>query len=123
MGLRPARRYVTERIPAEVKQAAADTESDADIYIADYNIYMGHLLTPKGKPFSPPTMRLLCHWNLRDEIKANYNKGKEGLEKQRMVYEIMKRIISQEIPERGDQLGSLRMEPVTPIRYLKQEMN
>ena len=45
----------TERIPAEVKQAAADTESDADIYIADYNIYMGHLLTPKEKPFSPPT--------------------------------------------------------------------
>lgn len=44
-------------------------------------------------------MRLLCHWNLRDEIKANYNKGKEGLEKQRMVYEVMKRIISQEIPK------------------------
>lgn len=89
----------TERIPAEVKQAAADTESDADIYIADYNIYMGHLLTPKGKTIFPSDMRLLCHWNLRDEIKANYNKGKEGLEKQRMVYEIMKRIISQEIPK------------------------
>lgn len=89
----------TERIPAEVKQAAADTESDADIYIADYNIYMGHLLTPKGKTIFPSDMRLLCHWNLRDEIKANYNKGKEGLEKQRMVYEVMKRIISQEIPK------------------------
>ena len=56
----------TERIPAEVKQAAADTESDADIYIADYNIYMGHLLTPKGKTIFPSDMRLLCHWNLRD---------------------------------------------------------
>ena len=49
----------TERIPAEVKQAAADTESDADIYIADYNIYMGHLLTPKGKTIFPSDMRLL----------------------------------------------------------------
>ena len=45
---------------------------------------MGHLLTPKGKTIFPSDMRLLCHWNLRDEIKANYNKGKEGLEKQRM---------------------------------------
>ena len=60
---------------------------------------MGHLLTPKGKTIFPSDMRLLCHWNLRDEIKANYNKGKEGLEKQRMVYEVMKRIISQEIPK------------------------
>ena len=43
-------------------------------------------------------MILLSHWNLRDEIKANYNKGKEGLDKQRTVYEVMKRIISQDIP-------------------------
>lgn len=89
----------TERIPAKVQQSAADTGSDADIYIADYNIYMGHLLTPSGKRIFPEGMRLLCHWNLRDEIKANYNKGKEGLEKQRTVYEVMKRIISQEIPQ------------------------
>ena len=102
----------TERIPAEVKQAAADTESDADIYIADYNIYMGHLLTPKGKTIFPSDMRLLCHWNLRDEIKANYNKGKEGLEKQRMVYEVMKR--STRIVTNGTR---------TPIRYPKLEMN
>lgn len=88
----------TERIPAKVQQSVADTGSDADVYIADYNIYMGHLQTPKGERIFPEDMRLLCHWNLRDEIKANYNKGKEGLEKQRMVYEVMKRIISQEIP-------------------------
>lgn len=91
--------YFTERIPAQAQQAAGDTGSDADMYIADYNIYMGHLLTPSGKKIFPEDMRLLCHWNLRDEIKANYNKGKEGLEKQRMVYQVMKRIISQEIPQ------------------------
>lgn len=91
--------YFTERIPAQAQQAAGDAGSDADMYIADYNIYMGHLLTPSGKKIFPEDMRLLCHWNLRDEIKANYNKGKEGLEKQRMVYQVMKRIISQEIPQ------------------------
>ncbi len=42
-------------------------------------------------------MKLLSHWNIRDEIKSNY--GKEGgLEKQRLLYEVMKRIITQEIP-------------------------
>lgn len=129
----------TERIPAEVKQAAADTESDADVYIADYNIYMGHLLNSKGKTIFPSDMRLLCHWNLRDEIKSNYNKGKEGLEKQQMTYEVMKRIISQEIPKEA--INSDRYEwnpysntlleggkevkgtPESPLRYQKMLNN
>lgn len=88
----------TERIPATALQEASNAGSDADIYISAYNIYMGHLLNKKGELLFPKDMILLSHWNLRDEIKANYNKGKEGLEKQRSVYEVIKRIISQEIP-------------------------
>jgi hypothetical protein len=88
----------TQRIPSAVMQERARISSDADNYIAAYNIYMGHLLNPKGKKIFPEEMILLSHWNLRDEIKANYNKGKEGLDKQRTVYEVMKRIISQDIP-------------------------
>ncbi len=67
-------------------------------YVADYNIYMGKLRDRKGRQLFPDDMRLLAHWNLRDEIKANYNKGKTGLEKQRTVYEVMKRIVLQDIP-------------------------
>ena len=88
----------TERIPAALLQAASNAESDADIYISQYNIYMGHVMNKKGQHLFPKEMILLSHWNLRDEIKANYNKGKEGLDKQRTVYEVMKRIISQDIP-------------------------
>ena len=88
----------TERIPAEALQAAGNAESDADIYISAYNIYMGHVTNKKGELIFPKDMILLSHWNLRDEIKANYNKGKEGLDKQRTVYEVMKRIIGQDIP-------------------------
>ena len=84
----------TERIPASLLQAASNAESDADIYISQYNIYMGHVTNKKGQLLFPQDMILLSHWNLRDEIKANYNKGKEGLDKQRTVYEVMKRIIS-----------------------------
>lgn len=107
-----------ERIPAAVKQSAADTESDADIYIADYNIYMGRLLTPKGKTIFPADMRLLCHWNLRDEIKANYNKGKEGLEKQRNTYEVMKRIIAQDIPKEVINADRFEWNPTTNTLFL-----
>ena len=107
-----------ERIPAAVKQSAADTGSDADIYIADYNIYMGRLLTPKGKTIFPADMRLLCHWNLRDEIKANYNKGKEGLEKQRTTYEVMKRIIAQDIPKEVINADRFEWNPTTNTLFL-----
>lgn len=90
--------WFTGRIPTEVRQQNALVGNDANRYIDAYNIYMGKLLTPKGKHIFPENMILLCHWNLRDEIKANYNKGKEGLEKQRTVYEVMKHIIAQDIP-------------------------
>ena len=44
-------------------------------------------------------MKLISHWNLRDELKANYNKGDEGLVKQQMVYNVMLHIIDQSIPD------------------------
>ena len=89
----------TERIPTETRQQNALVNNNGNRYIDAYNIYMGKLFNTKGKHIFPEDMMLLCHWNLRDEIKANYNKGKDGTEKQRTVYEVMKRVISQEIPK------------------------
>lgn len=103
----------TERIPSAALQAAGNAESDADIYISAYNIYMGHVLDKKGGHLFPEEMVLLSHWNLRDEIKANYNKGKAGLDKQRAVYEVMKRIISQEIPVEVINSGKYEWNPYT----------
>ena len=60
---------------------------------------MAQLRDNKGQQLFPNGLRLLNHWNLRDEIKSNYAKGKEGLQKQRMTYDVMKRIIAQEIPQ------------------------
>ena len=101
----------TERIPAALLQAASNAESDADIYISQYNIYMGHVMNKKGQHLFPKEMILLSHWNLRDEIKANYNKGKEGLDKQRTVYEVM--IISQDIPVEVINSGTYEWNPYT----------
>lgn len=101
----------TERIPASLQQAAANAGSDADIYISQYNIHMGNVQNKKDQFLFPKEMILLSHWNLRDEIKANYNKGEEGLDKQRTVYEVMKRIISQEIPVQVINSGTYEWNP------------
>lgn len=111
----------TERIPAALLQAASNAESDADIYISQYNIYMGHVMNKKGQHLFPKDMILLSHWNLRDEIKANYNKGKEGLDKQRTVYEVMKRIISQDIPVEVINSGTYEWNPYTNMVQLENK--
>ncbi len=88
----------TSRVPAEVKQNVSRVLTAADTYISDYNIYMGKLLNPDGQALFPPEMKLISHWGLRDELKSNYA-SESGLEKQRMIYQVMQRIIDQTIPE------------------------
>ena len=88
----------TARVPAECEQALSAQLSAADNYIANYNIQMGHLLNDKGEHIFPE-MSLITHWGLRDELKTHYNDGEQGLAKQRMIYQVMRRIIDQSIPE------------------------
>ncbi|GHT88135.1 hypothetical protein FACS189474_2800 [Bacteroidia bacterium] len=107
----------TSRIPAGVQQAYSTALSDADVYIADYNVYAGHLLNKNGDQIFPEDMILLAHWNLRDEIKADYNQGAEGLDKQQTIYEAMKRIISQEIPNEVINSGDYEWNPFTNTLY------
>jgi hypothetical protein len=94
---RLAGRYST-RVPADVQQAVASASSAASQYIAEYNIWMHHLLTASGERLFPPKMKLLTHWNLRDEIKANYGEPDNGLARQRMIQKVMERIVDQSIP-------------------------
>ena len=87
------------RVPAELDQAVTEATGNSEMYIAEYNIYMGHLRTDDGRQIFPQDMVLLSHWNLRDELKADYADKKTGSEKQEMIYKVMERIIHQEIPE------------------------
>jgi hypothetical protein len=86
------------RVPAELNQAASVATGNAEMYIAEYNIHMGKLRTDDGRQLFPEDMVLLSHWNLRDELKANYADKVSGLEKQEIIYKVMERIIRQEIP-------------------------
>src|ERR1700730_3632988 len=88
----------SKRIPADVNLAIAQAEAQAGQYISEYNIWMHHLVDGRGQRLFPPTMRLLSHWNLRDEIKANYADSSNGLAKQRMIEQVMERIVRQTIP-------------------------
>jgi hypothetical protein len=152
---RLAQRF-SKRVPAEVNQAIAQAQAEADHYISEYNIWMYHVVgeaesgvrsrepakpdsspaarnegavirrngeTPppgtKKQPgmeyaletIKPPSqnataqrlfpkgMRLLSHWNLRDEIKADYDVSQNGLARQRTVQQVFERIVTQTIPE------------------------
>jgi len=96
--VRLAQRF-DKRIPADVNLAIAQAGADADAYIAQYNIWMHHLLNDQGQHLFPPKMRLLSHWNLRDEIKSDYADSQDGLAKQHMIQQVMERIVTQTIPQ------------------------
>lgn len=87
------------RVPAEIQQHISKTLTEADAYISDYNIYMGKLRNDSREQLFHDDMKLISHWGLRDELKSNYADAVRGLEKQRMIYTVMKRIIDQSIPE------------------------
>jgi hypothetical protein len=95
---RLAQRF-SKRVPAEVNLALAQASSEADRYIAEYNIWMHHVTDEKGARLFPARMRLLSHWNLRDQIKADYSDAQAGLAKQRVMQQVMERIVTQTIPE------------------------
>jgi hypothetical protein len=101
----------TSRVPAEILLKVAEAQTTSDTYISDYNIMMGHLLDNKGKSLFQKEMKLITHWGLRDELKSNYTKT--GLEKQQMIYEVMKHIIYQDIPSTVINNDKLQWNPYT----------
>ncbi len=103
----------TARVPAEVNVKVAEALTASDNYISNYNIYVGNLVDDQGKTHFPKDMKLISHWNLRDELKANYNQGEEGLLKQQMIYEVMLDIIRQDIPANIINHPDLQWNPFT----------
>ena len=83
------------------RQAVAKATADAEAYIAGYNVWMHHVLAPDGRRLFPKGVRLLTHWNLRDQIKADYAEPDRpmALARQRLVRQVMDRIVTQAIPQ------------------------
>ena len=94
----------SSRVPGNVVAKYSQAMSEAENYIAGYNIMMHCLRNDEGEQLWKEPMALLSHWNLRDELKSNYAASDEakkqlGKEKQEMIYQVMLRIIRQEIPQ------------------------
>ncbi|MGQ9634528.1 MAG: hypothetical protein ACUVXB_09810 [Bryobacteraceae bacterium] len=86
------------RVPADVNLEIAQATARSEQYIAEYNLWMHHVLDGEGRRLFPPGMRLLSHWNLRDQIKAEYAE-KDGLPRQRLIAQVMEHIVRQTIPK------------------------
>jgi hypothetical protein len=85
------------RVPAEIAAGQAEAYARGEEYINGYNVYMHHLVDAQGTRLFPERLRLISHWNLRDELKAAYA-DKGGLPRQRMIAQVMERIVTQQIP-------------------------
>ncbi|HSK01144.1 MAG TPA: hypothetical protein VK932_07880, partial [Kofleriaceae bacterium] len=99
------------RVPGALQMAKSATEAAADQYIAGYNLWMHHVLGEGGERRFPSKKRLISHWNLRDELKANYA-DPQGLAKQRTIAKVMDRIVTQTIPRAVIDNPRLDWEPV-----------
>lgn len=102
----------TSRIPADLLQSVSVNLTNSDTYISEYNIMMGKLLDNNNKTLFPADLKLITHWGLRDELKSNYNKA-ENLEKQQIIYEVMKHIILQDIPNEVINNAEVSWNPYT----------
>jgi hypothetical protein len=102
----------TARIPAKVIQENNKIYSAGRLYISEYNIFADQLRNEKGEQLFPDGMKLLSHWNIRDEIKSNYDIT-NGLPKQEMLFNVMLRIINQDIPKQVINNPAYQWNPLT----------
>src|SRR5216684_9175189 len=109
---RLAQRF-SRRVPADVNFAIAKAGGEASQFVSTYNIWMHHVVDDRGRRLFPPKMRLLEHWNLRDEIKADYSDKENGLAKQRAIQRVMERIVDQSIPASVIDFPGVYWNPVT----------
>ncbi len=107
-----------DRIPAWVNQRLNEVFTQVDNYISEYNIFMGNLIH-KGKTYFPEELKLISHWGLRDELKAQYAK-ENGLERQEMIYQVMKNIIEQKIPREVINNNKFLYDPFENKIYKKE---
>jgi len=87
----------SSRVPSEEMQEVTSAYAAADNYISAYNVYMENVIDENGMRLFPKGLKLISHWGLRDELKAQYDKP-DGLARQQMIRMIMEKIIAQEIP-------------------------
>lgn len=101
----------TSRVPAKNLQAINQATSKAENYIANYNICMDMVQDAEGLSRWTDNLKLIAHWGLRDELKSAYSDKQNGPAKQKILYDIMNRIVNQEIPKSVIDSGAFVWNP------------
>lgn len=86
------------RVPAEVARGVSKALLASDQYVASYDLAMDRLRDGQGEALFPAGLKLISHWGLRDELKAWYGQP-DGLRRQRLIQQLMLRIVRQEVPQ------------------------
>ncbi|MEI7595719.1 MAG: hypothetical protein WCK02_08240 [Bacteroidota bacterium] len=107
----------TSRVPSELLLKAGEVSTNADAYISGYNICMGYLVDNNLKTHFNKDMKLITHWGLRDELKSHYADKDSALFMQNMIYDVMKRIINQDIPVEVINKTDYQWNPTTNVIY------
>ncbi|MBF0410393.1 MAG: hypothetical protein HQM10_23805 [Candidatus Riflebacteria bacterium] len=107
------------RVTADLMQKVNDAAVKSDDYINDYNLFVGHLLSGENKTLFPEDLKLISHWGLRDEIKAQY-KNPDSLTKQQLIFSAMLRIIDGSIPKNVINKNDYFWNPDTNFLYEKK---
>ncbi|MBU1219614.1 hypothetical protein KKF34_17850 [Myxococcota bacterium] len=102
----------TSRVPSSVKQGIETAFTQADTYISSYNIFMNNVIDEKFESLFPVGMKLITHWNLRDELKSRYADKTNGFKAQKQIFAVMKRIIDQTIPVDVINKNNAKWDPV-----------
>jgi hypothetical protein len=119
---RLAQRFA-RRVPAQVELEAGAALARAEHYVNGYNIWMHRVLTADRKRLFPADMRLLSHWNLRDQIRADYStsNARRGFARQRLIENVMERIVTQTIPARAIDGKDFDWNPAAPAAEAARE--
>ncbi len=113
--------YFIARVPPRLMQEYGQASSDVRLYISEYNVFAGRLVDNDGRTLFPEGMKLLAHWNIRDEIRSNYGQP-GGSEKKEMLYQVMLNIINQDIPKQVINNADYTWNPYTNELWKDGEM-
>jgi hypothetical protein len=101
--------WFADRVPAAARQRRDGALARAGAYTAAYNLHTAGLRDREGQVYAEDK-RLLMHWNLRDEIKAQYGQP-GGLRRQRALAAAMARVVEGSIPAAAIDAAGFAWEP------------
>ena len=85
------------RIPVDLSDRARRVSHEANVFVSGFHVPVGTLIAADGRRWLPTDRKLLAHWLVREEVKANYG-SPDGLPRQRALMWVMARHIDGTIP-------------------------